>query len=478
MPRRRSRQPSYLDRPFLTIGGEVIADNRAAAEGFLCLGKVGSGKTSGVISAVVRAIAAQNLPCVIACPKADDLARWRKVAEEFGKRCVVVSPETDAKINFFEEVSRVPADPASLAQMAAAAFDAFTQVAGRNQSQNWGDGGKFWHEAYTRCLRNVLHLHYLAGVIPTPASILKAVLELPDAEQLRGEQWRNGFLSRLMFSAFLTCKANGWLAEYEAVKEYVTVEMVALDPRTKSPVVSTVSGVCDGLVRGKAAAVLGGDSTFTLQQVLDERRWVLIDYPAATWGETGRFITVGLCFLAKLAGRRRAVRDDTPLFPVVLDEAQLYVTEDDFAHTAVSRSSRCPLILASQGIEQFHALFGGETGKPRAEVLTQNLGTKFVCLPSYQTARWVSEQIGQDRVKLFSGNTSTGGYTNPLDFIGFGDGVPQVSSGWSQTLLPTLRPEELLGFRTHGGEIDCLVYRPGHTFRNGKNFTIKPFKQV
>lgn len=474
----RGQEPKrYLDRRFLTVGGEVIADNRAAATGGLILGAVGSGKTSGVMSAIIRSIASQDMPCVIACPKDDDLARWMKVAADFGKRCIVVDPTAKARINFFEAVSAIDADPASLSQMATGAFDSFTQVAGRNQSQNWGAEGKFWQESYSRCMRTVLHLHYLAGVIPTPTSILKAVLDLPNAEQLRGDQWKTGYLSSMMFAAFLNCKQNGWMADYDNIKAYITGEMVALDPRTKSPIVSTVSGVCDNLVRGKAAEILGSDSTFTMQQVIDERLWVLINYPAATWLETGRFITVGITYLAKLAGRRREVKENTPLFPIVLDEAQLYVTEDDFQHTAISRSSRCPLFLATQGIEQFHALFGKDS--PKADVLTHNLGVKFVCLPSFTTAKWVSDQIGQAPKRMHSGNVSTGkAYQNPLDFMGFAQEMPQVSSGWSQQMLPILRPEEMLGFRTFGGEIDCLVYRPGHVFENGRNFTIKGFKQT
>lgn len=474
-------KPSGLDTPFL-YGKELLLDYRRLCQGVLAVGAVGSGKTSATLSAVVNAVGEHHMPAVIYCPKGDDRERWMRILTRHRAvdDILVVGPDGKHRVNFLEQVSRVPgADPATLAQMNAAAFDQFTQVAGRNQQQGFGDDGRYWHEAYTRLVRSMFHLFYLAGVLFTPADILRAVNNLPTGKQTRSNSWRSGYLAGLMRAAFFTCKENGWDDQFDAIDEYVCKEMAKLNSRTKTTVVSMVTGVCDGLVRGKAAMTLGTHSTLDLNAVIDRRQVILIDYPAELWGEAGRFITVGLLYLAKLAGRRREIRDDTPVFPLIADECQLIVTEDDFQHTAISRSARCPLVHGTQGYEQFWAMFGGETGRAKADVLTQNLGTVFCTRPTYQTAKVLSEQIGVERTRMRSSNVNFAeGYTSPLDLMGFGGSPPQVSAGSSEQYQPILRPERLMEMRTFGGEVDVLVYQPGRVFSNGRSFIITPFKQV
>jgi hypothetical protein len=153
-------------------------------------------------------------------------------------------------------------------------------------------------------------------------------------------------------------------------------------------------------------------------------------------------VVSGITHLCQIQLLSREVSSDTPVFPLILDEMQEYLsTEQWHRYIALSRSARGPMVLFTQGMESIGSLFKGEDGRHRVETLTGNLATTFVCSPTYETTRWLSERLGQERQFFFGGSTQTDAYANPLDL--FTGGASSTSGSFNEQLQPRMRPDEI-----------------------------------
>jgi len=132
----------------------------------------------------------------------------------------------------------------------------------------------------------------------------------------------------------------------------------------------------------------------------------------------------------------------------VVDEAQEYLTEHWFKYVSLSRSSRCPMVLASQGYESFAALFSGSEGQRKVETLMGNLGTTIVACPTYETADWLSRRLGQEKRVMFSGSQQQDAYQSPLDLWG---GAGSATASFSEQYHARRRADEIQQLLPPGG---------------------------
>lgn len=481
-PRPPTRAADPLDTPFLVAadGEELLDDRRLCQGGVLVTGTSGAGKSSGVIATLLRVAMARGFGMLLVAPKPGDAAAYMRIAADEGRTADVLVLDATAthRVSFFDTLLKSPGDPASQAQQAAAGFDQFLQVAGRNQQQGGGDDGKFWQESYTRLVRCSIHLLILAGQPVTPTALLRLIHDVPrSGKELRDPRWRQGHLCGLLAAAHATAGANGWTADFHALSDYFLVELVKLSPRTRSVVTAMVTGASDSLVRGIGAAVFGTHSTFDLGEAVAANRIVIVDFPLAAWGELGRMVGTGMKYLVQREALKRPVAADTMPFLVVIDECQMYTTDFDWEFVSIARSFRCPMVLATQGIESLRSLFAGDQGINKVNALVGNLGTHFACLPTWETAKWVTEQLGKRKEMFAGGSVSLAG-----DWPGGETDAPprQATGSYSQQYAEELRPEHLMDFRTGGGAdgmVDALIVQSGRRFGNGKRYRPVTFQQ-
>lgn len=467
--RHRSRDsPDFLDRTVFDNSG-VNFTARDACQGILCLGQVGSGKTTGVMATLIDSLLGMGCGCLYVCAKPDDRERMLRACKKAGrmKDVILVDKHAKERLSFFSTLLRVDTDYATLAQIGAAGFDVFAQVSGNNQ-QGWGNDGRFWGEAQTRLIRSTLLLLLLAKIDVTPGNILKVVQTLPKTDDHAAtDEWKQSFCGRCMHEAFLNARAENLEAEFDAVSDYFIVEIASLGLKTRSNIVAMVTGTADSLTKGLASRVFGTDSTFDLAEAIAEDRIVIVDLPYGEWGEVGRFCGAGFKYLAQREILKRRVTKGTKVWPIISDEYQNIMTEGDWGFASMSRSFRGPLWIASQGIESMYAALGGEQHKAKVETLVGNLGANFVCLPTYDTAKWVTEKLGKrkQRFRNASGGTS-GGPVTPGDFF-FGSDKTQVSAnaGFSESFELMIQPNQLARLATGGPRfgwvVTALFIQPG-----------------
>ena len=462
--------PDFLDRVMFTQNGLEFTF-RDCCQGILCLGQVGSGKTTGVLQSLTNSLLRAGCGGLYLCAKPDDRSRLLKACKKIGRLddLILIDRHARQRLNFFKSLMRVRSDPATMAQMAANGFDVFSQVAGRNQSQGWGDDGRFWGEANSRMLRSVLLLLILARMEITPLAILKVVQTIPQTpDEARTPQWKESYAGKAMMRAFENAKAHGKEAEFDAVSDYVLKELPSLGLKTRSNIVAMVTGTADGLTKGLAAQILATDSTFDLSEAIQHNRVIIIDLDYGTWDEVARFTGAGIKYLIQREILRREVTPATKPFVIMCDEYQNVLTEFDWQYVSMQRSFRGPMCVASQGWESICAKLGGEKGRSQAEVLVGNLGCNFICSPTFQTATWVTEQLGRKKQRFYNASGGTSGPPqSPGDFLFGSDDKRSVSAnaGFSESFELVLQTNQLTRMATggpkHGFQVGCLFLQPG-----------------
>lgn len=457
----KRRSTDVLDQVVFHLGG-VRYTGRDCCQGALILGQVGSGKTTGVMATMIDSLLGMGAGMLYVCAKPDDRARMLAACKRAGRSrdVIVIDKTATQRLSFFRTLLRVDADMATLAQLGAQGLDVFSQVSGKSKS--WGSDNRFWEEGLNRMTRSIILLLLMAKEEVTPTTILKVATSLPKTpKHIRTPEWKESYCGTCLRRAYETAEACGMEAEFDAVSDYFMREIASFSLKNRSNIIAMLTGTCDSLTKGIAAKLFGTDSTFDLAEAIKGNRVIIVDFPYGEWAEIGRFVGAGMKYLTQREILQREVKPTTNIFALVCDEVQNILTEPDWNYVSMQRSFRGPLIAATQGWESILSVLGQQE-KSKADVLAGNLGAKFICSPTFETARWVCETLGKKRHLMMSGGTSTAGPQSPIDLIN--PQPTQAQGGFSEQWGEVVNPNELSSMRTGGPphfEVDCLFIQPG-----------------
>lgn len=206
----------------------------------------------------------------------------------------------------------------------------------------------------------------------------------------------------------------------------------------------------------------------------------VLDMPYLTWREPGRFLQIMFKLITQRAVLRRAGWDRPVL--VWMDDAQLFLTEEDVEVQTVARQSGLINFLITQSIPVMQEAFGGG---PRAEqqvnAILGQMQTKFICQQGCPVSNEaMSRLLGTSRQTLMSGSAPTGHY----DAIGDMFDIPPEqsgSAGFSEQWLPEVQPHVFTqlakGGADYGRIVEAICFQGGRTWRNGKRWVRCQFRQ-
>jgi len=443
--------------------------------GILCVGASGSGKTSGPLRAVGKALV--NLPNsggLILGSKCEDLAMWQEWFSDarrpedllvFGPRA-----EGNLKFNFIDAEMRNGGHTRNVVQC--------IKVLGETAR---GQGNKeardpYFEELETRIVFNAVEIVKLATGKVDASDLQRFLSTAPNSvPQIATSEWNEGFCNQCLRTAYLKQKTEVEQHDYELAEQFWLAEFPAMADKTRSSamagVFSTMHLFCTGIVR----QLVSGATTVS-PDVMGQGKWVYVDTPPCDYGAIGQFLCCGWKFLTQrwVLGRKNS----NNLVAIIADEAQQFINSWDSHYIAQCRSHGGSLIFLTQSLASLYGAVAGPSGKHQVDGLLSNFQHKFITtLADDISADWCCKLVGRRKEAFFGGSMAP---TKDIYDELFGGG--QFTASYSEHYENILQNTVFLSGLRCGGKVnnylvDCIVLRNGEPFSNGENYLFTTFSQ-
>lgn len=385
--RRSQRAPvDPLDEPLLFFDQDDPFTSRDAFEGVQIFGGIGSGKTSGSGAYLAKSFLSQGFGGLVLTAKTDEPDLWRDYAKSTGRSTDLLFFGEDylPRFNALEYERSRPGRGAGFTENLVQLFDTL----GRMNDASGGKGnamnaGAFWRDEQRKIVRNAIDLLILGQFDVSFPTIQEIVLTAPQTpSQLKEAKWKKSSLCAIALEdAKERCdKLELSIAQERDLKicsAYWEKEFPNLNEKTRSIIVSMVTGITDIFVRGLLRKLFSEDTTLTPEDSF-RGRIIVLDLPQKLYNEVGVMAQVLFKFCWQRAVERRSI--DTKTKPVFLwaDEAQYFVNEHDVAFQTTARASRVSTVFLTQNLPNYIHRLGGSSGsQPLVNSLLGNLSTKI-----------------------------------------------------------------------------------------------------
>lgn len=479
-----------LDTPLLWLSEKDPLTLRQATQGIFITGVTGSGKTSGSGSAIARSLLSYGCGGLVLTVKPAECALWQRYAKEAGREedLIVFSPDNHWRFNFLDYEMRRPGGGAGMTENLVSLF---TTVLESTEGNGKAKGEDYWNRALKQLLRNVVDLLKIAkGRVSLP-EMYDIVVSAPlSAEDLQKEQWRDS-------SACYQCireaetKARGTSNErdFDMVLGYWLKEFPNLAEKTRSIIVSSFTGMADGLIRGPMYELFC-TTTNVVPEMTHEGAIVIVNLPVKEYSEVGQAAQVIWKYLWQRATERRDVKAHPKVTMLWADESQYFVNSHDMLYLTTARSARAVTVFLTQSISTYYAVLGGD-GKAHAEVdaLCSNLSTKvFHAASDSVMTNWAANLFSRNWQQRASTSISSNSGSTDSMAIGEGSGGGSMQHSQSQSTSISdqmefeVLPQEFTMLRKGGPEnnccVDAIIFQGGRVWNaTGKNFLKTTFNQ-
>ncbi|MEM9167994.1 MAG: TraM recognition domain-containing protein, partial [Planctomycetota bacterium] len=381
-------------------------------------------------------------------------------AEAAGKSEFVmrVRPGGEYRFNFLQYASRRPGAEIGLAENLADLIATLGSVDGNGESKRTSDA--YWDQALKQLVRNVVSVLHIAEGEITLDSLMGVIATLPeDPEHATEIEWQQRTNAGRMFQKLRSLELDARQERTVRVgAEFLLQEFPALDPRTRSSIVSTLTTLLDPFRHGEAHELFCTDCTI-VPEACRLGAIVIMDLDLKTYGAFGRLGQVLFKWFVQQSVERDKIDAKTRGMFIYADEAQEFLTAQDKRFQATARSARVATVYLTQNLPALQARLGSE-----AEVngLLGNLQTKIFCQNADPSTNKYAEQLFGDQDRF---NVSINSNTNQ------GGGQPNQPSGnqgfgLNQAREPLVRAELFSQLAKGGPENDFAV--EAFVFRGGK----------
>ena len=414
------------------------------------LGATGSGKTI-CIKRLVRLIAGAGHGLFLPLAKPNDLP-WA-LAACGDREPVVLQPLCGYRINPFSAISK-RLDVYSQSVQAAGIFSAISSAVTRLDNHAGGGESSVWIAQSDSLVRNAVALILEAKEEPSFDAIQRVILTSAHApEELASEEYRRG-------DNFRYCSQSHAAGAPRQVRDYWAKSWPRIPERQKQGILAQVLPTLDITTKGEIGAILNGQPTHDLGEMIERGDILVADFPPPVYGTLGIAINTAIKESLMRAALSRAVTPASKTTFLVIDEYPLFASEFDSVYLATARSSKCPVVMALQGIESLNAIWPRE--EARAQVILGNTAFRIHCRPTVATAKLLCESLGGRVSLMFSGGGGGSPYSEPSELL-FGANQ-QANVSFQQTVVQWLHPSELANLRTGSdsdGAVVDLIVTPG-----------------
>jgi len=487
---RETGGPWSLDTRLLSFSKRDHHTIRDSVNGIFVTGISGSGKTSGPANAISLAHLRAGFGGIFHAVKVDDADMALEWCRQAGRMEDVIhfGPKYPARFNFLDyELSR-PGEGAGLTDNIADLLLNVAEIRDRKSgnSGGGGDNAEYFAAAKKQILRVTIDvLSRARGHVSVP-DIYNMVTSAPTSlDEFNSSQWRQGsFCYANIVEAVRRAKANAkdeFKSDLELAGAYWCAEFPLLGDRTRSSIVSSVTGTIDTLNRGYMRLLFSAGTNFT-PDALAEGKILIHTMSVKEFGEVGAMAQVVMKFAAQKAIERRDIqKSPRPIF-LHVDEFQTLITSADSSFASTCRAARGSFVLLTQTLPTvWAALGGGDRAKQEINSLIANLDLKILCANSDpDTTKWAAELAGKVRQFTVNASTQRGGADQMSGLFGWQS--PQTTTGVTEIFEYDLQPTTLSRLRTGGPAnkycVDAILHKTLGQFRSsGKNWMKATFSQ-
>ncbi len=478
-----------LDTLLLRFGGRDRFTIRDACEGVQVFGGVGSGKTSGSGSALLRAYLKAGMGGMVCCAKPDEADRIRELAKACGRERDLVFLDSSGRqrFNFLDYAQ---------ATIARGGFDTnlvelLTKVAEATRMQS-GQGGGGKEDQYFRDAANELLSHALPFLRVAQGTIRlkdlhRFILEAPTshAEAVDPDFVKRSFCAQSMLRVAQKAKAGDREAMRVADEYggYWTSQFPGIADKQRAAIVSTLTSSIYPFLSGQLHKLFCTDTTIT-PEFARQGIIIVLDLPARQFGGAGIVAQHIFKLLWQYCMDGERIRSSTrPVF-AWLDEAQFFMNSHDADHLSVSRQQRVCNVYLTQDMPTYYARIGNEN---TAEAVLNKFGTRiFHATTDAKTTHYAAEMIG--KVKHYNESVTQGTSDNVNDGStvgpqgqggsgGKGGGNSRThgrSSYMDYDIAPDYFGRELrTGGPPNRNRVDAIIVRGNRKFRSSRRNRIK-----
>jgi type IV secretory pathway TraG/TraD family ATPase VirD4 len=452
-----------------------------ATTGVAVFGATGSGKTTGTGEFFGKGYmgSAAEMGMLILCAKVtekDQTIRW---AEETGrgKDVRVFDASGDRfRFNFLDWISGFAAEGAGLTINVVAFLEELITALEPQKAVSGGDN-VFWEDSLHQMLVEDVELVQLAGYelsFPTLRDIVRSAPLSP--EQAKDPKWQetNACWFFLEQARLRSESADAETqADYAECRAYWLDDFASLSEKTRSIIKLMFTKLAQPFTTRPLRKLCCTDTTLKPEDTFDGA--IIIVSPST---QEYRRVGLILALLWKYAWqvavmRRKPAPEGEYLRPVCCwadEAAENFLSRNDSAFQAVARASAGCTVYLAQNINQYRKRLGDTDA---FESFVANLQTKVFHQSTGPTCRWAAELLGE-RWEQVSGISR---HTPDAPEVESSSGV-SVSEQHRFLVEPSAFTTLKRGGPAYGFEVEAILYKGGHIFRNGLPYKRLRFLQT
>jgi len=374
--------PNSLDRSVLDFRNGRFLRVRALMEAILVMASIGKGKTT-LVRTILLGMLQHRFGGLVMVVKKSQIQDFQDLCRQSGRErdCIVIAPGSGQVFNPLQGETDISEVTDLLVELA----DILTPSSGK------GGNESFWREQLVIILKNLFALCY--AVHGRFDLILAADLfdgRPVSLAEVNDPAWQQRSVLAL---AIASVRHRMGDTHIRLAVEYFTRTYPTHGDRLQGSVAAVVSGVFDRLRRPPLADLFTGESTFSMVDILNGGKIVVVGMPALD-SIDGRIANGLMQFVFCRTAPRMPRRNNAFL---ISDECQETITQEVMRKVAVLREYRVATILLTQNL----AVLDDRIGQTAREGLCGLMTTKIFGPQGHAATRqWAAEQIGKQKTPV------------------------------------------------------------------------------
>ena len=464
-----------LDRPMLQLSEVDFLRFRDLIEGgTLITGGLGSGKSSTSGRALALSFLDAGLGGLILTVKSDETEHWIQYAKRTGrsKDLVIFNAENGC----FDPLAYSWAAGGRAAGYIETIVELFSTLMSVGKHYNESSGERYFVQAVEELIRSILVLLSLGGDPVSILTIHKIVSSLPsEPAQIEDTSWQESSECGKLISRIRSRKHDFTPSQWDDLEvaiAYALEQWPALDPRTRSNIQSTWSGMGSKFTYDPFRRMFcSGKYSFTPEQTTHERRLILVDVPVLEFGrEASRLCQILVKIVFQRAWLRHQYKSGccNGAFLFQDEFALLMHKNEQHFHMVCRGSGIAPVCITPNILNVASEEFGEQEPGSKTLGFLGLLSVKlFHAQNDVATCEYASRQIGKTYQYLDNFNAGSSGENHT-----------HASFGASRQLLPLVEPIEFTKLVKPDGQnpySQAICYHSGRTFNATKTNFISTF---
>ena len=462
--------PWNLDLPMLALSRhkQDVLTLRDCLEGFLVMGALGSGKSSGSMRTLTKTMLSAGFGGLIIASSPEDRKDIIQYCEDTNRSSDLLIFSVDQPYRYNLLGAELARHGEGFIQNVVEILSIISEATDGYRKQ--GGDQAFWMTTMKEMVGYVATALSLSVQTLSLVDIRRMISSLPkNPAEANDREWQKQSFCYLNLVNALTQELSASAqVDLEFASDYLLGDVASMGSDTRGSVVLTFSAMASNLLSGSLRELF---SMPTSGKEIDPVAFtnaggvILVDMPVEKYNQVGRFAGVILktAWQRGMMAREFIPGETRPNF-LVIDEFQHLMTTYDMQFLQASRRHGVSCLYATQHLNNLLAGMGSE-GRATVDAVCGLLSTRiFHSQSDVLTNTWASQCIGSDEFIQPTYSVNLGG-ANPNQ--------PGAQAGGNTSERALVRPIDFTTLRRGGShlETESILFRAGTRWKlTGRNF--------